>query len=315
MSSRNDAFPKKTMFRSRGENLRSVFVLLFLNVAFFLLEHQDPEKYERLFSFNWDAVLAGECWRTATWQFTQAGTGWMEALSLFITLLLLYMMGTALEEEWGTFHFVMLFAVSTLTSAGVAAWLGIPLLGTYFVYFTLLFVYATAFPQQTFYLFGAIPVRVRLLAAFSLAVLVYGVFAGGMSNIAALAGATAAYLYFLSQRIRVRFITPEEDDVDEAPPVRIDTTAIHNAARFAAIKQALARRSDVDVDRLIAQSEREIVAGVNICPPPDYKPDHSDGYCIRCEGFAECAARYLKANRPAAAVTASPLAVPNPDAP
>src|SRR5688500_2207812 len=152
------------MFRFRGENLRSVFILLFMNVAFFLLEHQDPEKYARLFSFHWDSVRAGELWRLVTWQFTQAGDGWMEALALFVTLLLLYMMGAALEEEWGTFHFVTMFAISTLVSAGAAAWIGIPLLGTYFVYFTLLFIYASAFPQQTFYLFGAIPVPVRLLA-------------------------------------------------------------------------------------------------------------------------------------------------------
>ena len=301
------------MFRSRGENLRSVFVLLFLNVAFFLLEHQDPEKYARLFSFDWSKVQAGEYWRVFTWQFVAAGTGWIEAFTLFITLVLLYMMGSALEEEWGTFHFLMLFGVSTLASAAVGAWLGISLLGTYFVYFSLLYVYATAFPQQTF---GAIPIRVRLLAAFSLAVLVYGVVAGGKTNIAAFAGAAAAYLYFLSQRIRVRFITPEEEELEmDPPPVRIDTTAIHNAARFAAIKQALARRSEADVERLIGQCEREVVAGVNICPPPDYKPENADGYCIRCEGFAECSARYLKANRPAPAVTASPLAVPNPDAP
>lgn len=297
------------MFRSRTENLRSVFVLLFLNVAFFLLEHQDPEKYARLFSFRWDAVKAGEWWRVATWQFTQAGDGWMEALSLFITLLLLYMMGSALEEEWGTFHFAMIFVVSTLTSAGVAAWLGIPLLGTYFVYFTLLFVYASAFPQQTFFLFGVIPVRVRLLAVFALAILAYGIIQGGGANLAALAGAAMAYVYYLSQRIRVRFITAEEEQqqISDVPPVRIDTTAIHNAARFAAIKQALARRSAADVERLIAQCERDKVAGVNICPPADYKPENADGYCIRCEGFAECSARYLRANAPECEAAPAPF--------
>src|SRR5688572_3089655 len=174
------------MFRSRGENLRSVYILLFLNVAFFLLEHQDPEKYARLFRFEWSAVLGGEAWRVFTWQFTQAGDGWLETLALFVTLLLLYMMGTALEEEWGTRHFATLFALSTLTSAGIAAWLGIPLLGTYFVYYTLLFVYAAMFPHQTLYLFGAIPVRFRLIAIVSLAALLYGVFAGGVANVAAL---------------------------------------------------------------------------------------------------------------------------------
>jgi membrane associated rhomboid family serine protease len=297
------------MFRSRSENLRSVFVLLFLNVAFFLLEHQDSEKYARLFSFRWDAVKAGEWWRMATWQFTQAGDGWMEALALFISLLLLYLMGSALEEEWGTFHFVMLFVLSTVTSAGVAAWLGIPLLGTYFIYFTLLFVYASAFPQQRFYLLGAIPVPVRLLAAFALAILVYGVVQGGGANIAAFAGAAVAYVYYLSSRIRIRFITVEEEQARESdvPPVRIDTTAIHNAARFVAIKQALTRQSASEVDRLIVQCERDTTPNVNICPPADYKPESADGYCIRCEGFAECSARFLKMNRPPAVPDAAPV--------
>ncbi len=190
----------------RRENFRSVFVLLFLTVAFFLLEYQDPEKYARMFSFDRDAVTGGEVWRLVSYQFTQAGRGWMEALSLFITLLLLYMMGAALEEEWGTFHFVTLWIVSTLGSAGVAAFLGIPLLGTYFVYFTLLYVYAAAFPQQTFYLFGMMPIRVRVLAVFSLAVLVYGVFAGGASNIAPLAGAILGNFYYLWQRPKPRVI-------------------------------------------------------------------------------------------------------------
>ena len=282
------------MFRTRGENLRSVFILLFLNVAFFLLEHQDPEKYARLFRFDANAVAAGEVWRVFTYQFTQAGTGWIEALSLFITLLLLYMMGSAVEEEWGTWNFLALFTISSLTSAGVAAYLGVGLMGTYFVYFTLLFVYASAFPQQTFYLFGAMPVKVRVLAAFALAVLVYGSFSGGMANLAALAGAVAAYVFYLSHRIRIRIVTVSEVE-EEVPQVRIDTTPIHNAARYTAIKQAIANQSAVDVDRLLTQCEREIVANVNICPPADYKPEHADGYCVRCEGFAECSVRYLRA--------------------
>ena len=298
------------MFRSRGENLRSVYILLFLNVAFFLLEHQDPEKYTRLFAFDADAVAGGQVWRVLTWQFTAAGEGWLEALSLFVTLLLLYMMGSALEEEWGTWNFASLFLISSLTSAGVAAYLGIPLLGTYFVYFTLLFVYASAFPQQTFYLFGVMPVRVRMLAAFSLAVLVYGVFTGGAANLAALAGATAAYFFYLSHRIRIRIVTAAEI-AEEVPQVRIDTMPIQNAARFAAVRHALASGSEVEVERLLAQCERDAVPNVNICPPADFKPDAADGYCLRCEGFAECSARYLRANRPAPA----PRAVAIPDAP
>jgi membrane associated rhomboid family serine protease len=299
------------MFRSRGENLRSVFILLFLNVAFFLLEHQDGEKYARLFSFNWDAVRGGEVWRLVTYQFTHAGSGIMQALSLFITLLLLYMMGTALEEEWGTRHFVTLFLLSTLGSAGVAAMAGIPLLGTYFVYFTLLFVYAAAFPQQTFYLFGMVPVKVRILALFSLAVLLYGVFAGGTANLAALGGAVVAYAYYyVVQRVRVTFVVMTAPAPDEAPRVKIDSTALHNAARHAGVKHALLAGSDSEIDRLISECERDTVAGVNICPPADYKPENVDGYCIRCEGFAECSARHLRLNRGPRALPPPALVVP-----
>jgi membrane associated rhomboid family serine protease len=299
------------MFRRRGENLRSVYVLLFLNVAFFLLQNQDPGKYVRVFSFNWDAVRAGEVWRLVTYQFRQPGSGFSEALWLFVTMLLLYMMGSALEEEWGTFHFVALFGISTLTSAGVAAWLGIPLLGTYFVTFTLLYVYASVFPQQTFYLFGLIPFPVRLLAALSLAYLLYGVFAGGESNVAVFSGALAGYIYYLTQRVPARAIVARAEK-ELAPVVRVDSMAMQNGARFAAMKHVLAHASEVDIDRLITQCDRDTVPNVNICPPADFKPENNDGYCIRCEGFSECSARFLRASRPAVVARAeAPAAVPD----
>ncbi len=294
------------MFRSRGENVRFVFVLLFLNVAFFLLEYQDKQKYAQMFAFEWDAVAQGEVWRLVTYQFTQAGSAFMQALSLFITLLLLYMMGSALEEEWGSFHFVALFAVSTLGSAGVAAYVGIPLLGTYFVYFTLLFVYAAAFPHQTFYLFGAVPVGVPVLALFSLAVLLYGVWSGGAANLAAFGGAVFGYAYYLTQRVKVKLVVAAPP-APQTPRVKVDTTAIVNSARYAAVRQVLTSGADADIEPVLQQCERDTVANVNICPPADYKPDSVDGYCIRCEGFAECSARYLRLNRPAT-VTATTAA-------
>ena len=274
------------MFRSRGENLRFVFVLLFLSVAFFMLEHQDAGRYERLFSFERNAVLDGQVWRLFTYQFTQAGTGFLEAIALFISLLLLYMMGTALEEEWGSFQFVTLWLISTLGSAAIAAWLGVPLLGNYFVHFTLLFVYSAAFPEQTLYLFGAVPIRVRLIALFSFAVLLYGAISGGAANVAALGGATFGYLWFLTQRVRVQFVPATANGAPASEPVRVDTVAMTNAARYAAVRQALASGAAAEIDRLHTQFERDAVANVNICPPADYKPDNVDGYCIRCEGFA-----------------------------
>ncbi|HEX8154113.1 MAG TPA: rhomboid family intramembrane serine protease, partial [Thermoanaerobaculia bacterium] len=124
------------MFRSRGENLRSVFVLLFLYIAFYFLEHQDPKKFAQLFAFDADGVLRGELWRLVTYQFTQAGHGvfhFPRPIALFFTLLLLHILGSSTEDQLGTRHFLGLFAISTVTSAGVAALLDIPLFGSYFV--------------------------------------------------------------------------------------------------------------------------------------------------------------------------------------
>jgi membrane associated rhomboid family serine protease len=300
------------MFRSRGENLRSVYILLFLNVAFFFLQHQDAEKFARLFTFDWSAVLHGEAWRVFTYQFVQASRigaiSIPPVVTLFLNLVLLSLMGMAVEDAWGTRHFLTLFALSTLGSAGAAAYLGVPLLGSYFINFTLLFVYAALNRDQTFYLSTAIPVRVTFLALLALGALLVGVFFGNAANIAALAGAVAAFVYYLSQRVRrppataPRGFAPAAEDAD---PLALVT---RNVTRVTAMKKALAMRSDSDIERLIAVNEKEIVAGVNICAPLDFKPEHPDRYCIRCEGFAECSVRHLRLNRAAATAPSDDLA-------
>src|SRR6266542_592243 len=194
------------MFRSKGENLKSTYVLLFLNVAFFLLQHQDPTKFARLFAFDWNLFASGEMWRAFTYQFMQAGHVGLitipPVVTLFLNLILLTLMGTAVEEEWGTFHFLNFYLISTFTTAAAAGYLATPLLGSFFINFTLLFVYATVNREQTFYLL-IIPIRVTLLAWLAAASLVAGVFFGGRSNLAVLIGAAAGYAYYLSQRVRV----------------------------------------------------------------------------------------------------------------
>ena len=81
------------MPRTKSENLRSIYVLLFLNIAFYFLEVQDPKRYALLFSFSWNRVLSGEAWRLVTYQFLQGSP-----LSLFFTLIVLYIIGGAVED-------------------------------------------------------------------------------------------------------------------------------------------------------------------------------------------------------------------------
>src|SRR5260370_21336320 len=125
------------MFRTRGENLRSIYIFLFLNIAFFLLQNQDLEKFTRMFAFDRQAVASGEIWRLFTYQFVQAGhVGLLPippVLTLFLNLILLTLMGMNVEEEWGTFHFVNFYLISTLTTAAVAPFTNTPLLVPLFI--------------------------------------------------------------------------------------------------------------------------------------------------------------------------------------
>jgi hypothetical protein len=142
---------------------------------------------------------------------------------------------------------------------------------------------------------------VTFLAWLALAALLTGVFFGSRSNLAALVGAAVGFGYYVSQRVRVLAIASQEAG---APKLDAEDAAViaatRNITRVAAMKRALTTGSASDIDRLIDLAEREKVIGVNICEPVDFKPEHSDRYCIRCEGFAECTARHLRINRPAA---------------
>lgn len=287
------------MFRSRGENLHSIYILLFLNIAFFLLQHQDGQKFAQLFAFDGHAVAHGDLWRLFTYQFVQASKVGLIAIppviTLFLNLVLLTMMGTAVEEEWGTSHFITMYLVSTLTTAAVAGYLAIPLLGSFFINFTLLFIYAALNRDQTFYLSTVMPIRITFLAWLALAALLAGVFFGSRANLAALIGAAAGFVYYLTQR-SAGVAAPKADSETEHD--QLIMTSTRNTARVSAMKRALQTGDPADIDRLIGLSEREMTRGVNICPPIDFKPEHSDRYCIRCEGFAECTARHLRLNRP-----------------
>jgi membrane associated rhomboid family serine protease len=301
------------MVRRRGENLHSVYILLFLNIAFFILEYQDPQRFALLFSFDKAHFLQGQVWRVITYQFSQAGQGWAFLpmyVILFLRLCMLYFMGAAVEEAWGTYNFLIFYGISTVATAATAAALGIGLLGGFFVTFTLLFVFAALFPEQVLLLIF-IPVRVRWLAYFSAGILLLGAFTGGAANVAAVAGSMAGYVYFLLSRTpavpafaAAGGLKPPPKTHDESSP------AVLNAARFVAIKRAIAAGAVPEIERLAAQSERDIVHGVNICPPADYKPESLDGYCIRCEGFSECSARHLRAAVPKG--TATDAGVPEP---
>lgn len=276
------------------ENIRSIYILLFLTVAFYFLQMQDPQRYQQLFALERGAVMQGELWRLFTFQFLSGSPIW-----LFFELLILWIMGSAIEEELGTARFLAFYLIANFVTAGVGLALGVPLLGSYFGGMVLLFAFASRFPEHVFYIFFVLPVKVKWLALISLGMAFFGALRGSAPAISALAGAGAGMgflLYALGDagrliRQKVRRAPLRQQAAQPAPP-RQDRGSEGNVARFREARR-LAEESPESIDESIARFKPHVTPGVNICPPADFKPEAEDQFCARCEGFSECSIRWL----------------------
>ncbi|MFA6955346.1 MAG: rhomboid family intramembrane serine protease [Thermoanaerobaculia bacterium] len=281
----------------RRENLHSLYILLFLNIAFYVFQTQDLEKYVTLFGLDRTALFQGQLWRLFTYQFIQGGP-----LALFFDLLILYIMGAVLEELWGTWDFLAFYFLSLFGSAAVGLAFDFPLMGAYFLTYSLLFAYAHTFPEQTFLIFFVIPVKVKWLAWIAAALLALGIATQSSASIAAVGGVLASFAWYWFRHGPARIVPKKVPAAFRPAPVDIahEGLAEKNLQRFAGMKRALSEGTPEERHKLAEAIGKDITPGVNICPPADYKPEADDRYCVRCEGFAECSVRYLKLNEPSA---------------
>jgi len=277
-----------------------------LHFVFFFLTVADPKKVAALFGF-WPGQALSQPWGFVTFQFLHAGP-----MSLFIGAFALYILGSALEAEWGTREYTFFWLVATL-GASLSAWaLGTPLVSDPFVVpISMLFAYAFLFPQTQFLVFFVIPVKVRWIALFSLGLLALAflrdLFSFGVGPaLVRVLGAGAGFLFFWVRhhgRFKARRAALEAvAAVKSAGAVRQDEALEKRNRELFPRVEALRASEKAGVEPpggegLRNELARLVVPGVNICKPVDFKGDR-DGVCARCEGFAECSLRYL-AGRPA----------------
>lgn len=282
----------------RGENLRSIYVLLFLQIVFFFFQVQSEERFVSAFALIPGAILEGELWRAFSYvflvgRFFLGGT----FIGFFFTLLILYFIGSPLEEEFGTRQFLMLFVISTLLPVPIALLtqpLGI--IGSFFVYYTLMIIYGDRYGDSVIYLL-VFPVKARWIAWFSVALLVMGLLGSPRVYVPVVAGVAAAWGYyrvFMAGGRRLRVPSGFKAAQQVSSQASTDSAANANVEQFLETKRIAEEGSEQDKLVRIETLERGITPGVNICPPVDFKPEADDRFCARCEGFNECSARWLK---------------------
>jgi len=104
--------------------------------------------------------IQGEYWRILTFLFV---TSIQSPIFTFFYLYLLYIYGTALENEWGSFPFTLYYIVGALGTVAAALLFG-SVTGAFYLNLTLFLAFAVLFPDFRIYLFFIIPVKIRWLA-------------------------------------------------------------------------------------------------------------------------------------------------------
>ncbi len=143
-----------------------MYYIIILYAFGFVLGLFAPEFYYQYLSLDAAAILRGQVWRIITFIIQPPNTN---LFFVFFTLYLYYMIGRQLEYVWGTFRFnlyfftgVLLHVIATLLTYLITG-VSLPL-GTYYLNMSLFFAYAAIYPNQQFYLFMVLPVKVKYLA-------------------------------------------------------------------------------------------------------------------------------------------------------
>lgn len=190
--------------------------LLIINVAVFLPTILIPGL--RLIIFKWFSVFPAtlgmtlQLWRQITYQFLHAGP-W----HIFFNMLVLYFFGPMLERLWGRKKFLTFYLICGAMGGllypflVLVGWLGAaPLVGASGSILGMLAAGGILFPNMMVYVWGVIPVKLRILAIIFAAISIITLlrpdqFTNAGGEAAHLGGMVAGAVYVLSQSWRDKF--------------------------------------------------------------------------------------------------------------
>jgi len=153
--------------------------------------------------------LNGDWWGGIPFLFLPAN---LDRIWAAFALYFFWMMGTALEANWGTGRynlFLWVGALLNLASAFIPLALGLPggQAGNWALLSSVFFAFATLYPDFVIYLFFILPVRIKWIALISAVFLLFGFLVAGWSQKAMIAASFGNYLVFFAPDIvqRIRF--------------------------------------------------------------------------------------------------------------
>ncbi|HOE57471.1 MAG TPA: rhomboid family intramembrane serine protease [Bacillota bacterium] len=140
-----------------------------------------------------ELVFRGEIWRLVTYIFIPPDT---TILWILFVLYFYYMVGSALEHEWGSFKF-NIFYFTGMIGTTIAAFITGYGATSLYLNLSLFLAFARIFPDYELFIFFVIPVKVKYLAMLNWAFIAYTVVIGNMSmRLTAIVSIINYFLFF-----------------------------------------------------------------------------------------------------------------------
>ena len=118
--------------------------------------------------FDKDAILRGQVWRVLTFIFIPPG---YSILTIAFTLYFYWILGTALENQWGSFRFNVYYFAGMIGT--IIGGLIVGFATSYYLNLSLFLAYAMLYPNHKVYLFFILPIKMKYLAIVDALFLTY----------------------------------------------------------------------------------------------------------------------------------------------
>lgn len=174
-------------------------ILVIIMGVVFVLDLFFAGELTRYLMFNRAAVFSGQIWRVISFVFIPISSS---PLFLVFVLYFYYMIGEALEQEWGVAKFNLFYLVGIIGT--ITAGLITGFATNHYLNLSLFFAFAILFPEFPIRLFFLLTVKVKWLAYLNAAYFAYALIVSGWPERIALIVSLINVILFFQKDVRRR---------------------------------------------------------------------------------------------------------------
>ncbi len=146
-------------------------------------------------------VLRGDWWRLVSFMMLPEA---VNPLWFFLSCYVFFLIGAALEQQWGVFRFNLFILIGYLLTVAAAFIAPRYYITNFYFLGSIFLAFATLFPNFEFLLFFILPVKVKWLGWMTAAMYVLGLFSSGLGDRLCIAAAFINYgIFFGPGLVRV----------------------------------------------------------------------------------------------------------------